>query len=190
MEKLQQIPRACFLDLYSNNNSNVEGLKRDKWSLFPFLILNRKNKNKIKKGTNWTCRDVVFGTIRGHLLPWIIQISGKKMATPIKLYTSCSLLLAFLFPFSNSVQLDGSKLCLSEKHASLFIFGDSFFNAGNNNYINKTAAFQANFAPYGETFFKYPTSRFFDGRLISDFIGKIDICCCISFFFNSLIVVN
>jgi hypothetical protein len=114
------------------------------------------------------------------------------MATPTttKLYTLCSLLLAFLFPFSNSVQLDGSKLCLPEKHASLFIFGDSFFDAGNNNYINKIAAFQANFVPYGETFFKYPTGRFSDGRLISDFIGKIDIYCYVSFFFKSLIVVN
>jgi hypothetical protein len=110
------------------------------------------------------------------------------MATPTKLYTLCSLLLAFLFPFSNSIQLDGGKLCLPEKHASLFIFGDSYFDAGNNNYIN--TAFQGNFEPYGETFFKYPTGRFSDGRLISDFIGKIDIYCYVSFFFKTLIVVK
>ncbi|PRQ37870.1 putative carboxylesterase [Rosa chinensis] len=54
-------------------------------------------------------------------------------------------------------------------HASLFIFGDSIFDAGNNNYIN--TSLRANFQPYGETFFKYPTGRFSDGPLITDFIG-------------------
>ncbi|KAK2970479.1 hypothetical protein RJ640_023662 [Escallonia rubra] len=56
------------------------------------------------------------------------------------------------------------------KHVPLFIFGDSFFDAGNNNYINTSA--RANFWPYGETFFKYPTGRFCDGRLIPDFIAE------------------
>ena len=61
---------------------------------------------------------------------------------------------------------------LPENHVALFIFGDSLFDPGNNNYINTTFDFQANFLPYGETFFKYPTGRFSDGRLIPDFIGK------------------
>jgi hypothetical protein len=95
------------------------------------------------------------------------------MATPTKIYALCAVLLAFLFTFLNSAQLDGGKLCLPEKHASLFIFGDSLFDAGNNNYINTTTDFQANFGPYGDTFFKYPTGRFSNGRLIQDFIGKI-----------------
>ena len=107
-----------------------------------------------------------------------------------KLYTLCSLLLVFLFPFANSLQLDEGKLCPLEKHASLFIFGDSYFDAGNNNYINTTTGFQANFGPYSESFFKYPTGRFFDGRIIPDFIGKIDIKYYVSFFFKMLIVVK
>lgn len=61
----------------------------------------------------------------------------------------------------------------SSKHVAFFIFGDSFLDAGNNNYINTTALDQANFWPYGETYFKFPTGRFSDGRLVSDFIGKI-----------------
>ncbi|CAN0877765.1 GDSL esterase/lipase 5 [Linum grandiflorum] len=53
-----------------------------------------------------------------------------------------------------------------------FLFGDSFLDAGNNNYINTTTLDQANFWPYGETFFHFPTGRFSDGRLLSDFIAK------------------
>ncbi|XP_052183032.1 GDSL esterase/lipase 5-like [Diospyros lotus] len=56
--------------------------------------------------------------------------------------------------------------------ATFFIFGDSYFDAGNNNYINTSTLDQANFLPYGETFFHFPTGRFSDGRLISDFIAE------------------
>ncbi|KAH7547012.1 hypothetical protein FEM48_Zijuj01G0261800 [Ziziphus jujuba var. spinosa] len=57
-----------------------------------------------------------------------------------------------------------------KNHVALFIFGDSLFDAGNNNYINTTL--KANYKPYGETFFHYPTGRFSDGRLIPDFIAE------------------
>ncbi|KAL7223877.1 hypothetical protein ACSBR1_025355 [Camellia fascicularis] len=40
------------------------------------------------------------------------------------------------------------------------------------NFINTTTSFQANFWPYGETTFNYPTMRSCDGRLILDFIAK------------------
>ncbi|KAK9056541.1 hypothetical protein SSX86_023903 [Deinandra increscens subsp. villosa] len=56
------------------------------------------------------------------------------------------------------------------EHVALFIFGDSIFDPGNNNYINTTADFQANFWPYGISYFNPPTRRFSDGRLIPDFI--------------------
>ncbi|KAK7384836.1 hypothetical protein VNO78_30539 [Psophocarpus tetragonolobus] len=62
--------------------------------------------------------------------------------------------------------------CLPEKHAALFIFGDSLFDNGNNNYINTTTSYQANYPPYGQTFFKYPSGRFFDGRMIPDCVDK------------------
>ncbi|KAL0319479.1 UNVERIFIED_CONTAM: GDSL esterase/lipase 5 [Sesamum angustifolium] len=54
----------------------------------------------------------------------------------------------------------------------LFIFGDSFFDPGNNNYINTSTLDRADFSPYGRTFFHRPTGRFSDGRLISDFIAQ------------------
>ena len=65
------------------------------------------------------------------------------------------------------------QLCLPEEHVALFIFGDSLFDAGNNNYINTISDYQANYEPYGENFFKYSTGRFSDGRIIPDFIGNI-----------------
>ncbi|XP_022744231.1 GDSL esterase/lipase 5-like [Durio zibethinus] len=61
---------------------------------------------------------------------------------------------------------------LPKNHVALFIFGDSVLDPGNNNYINTTFRYQANFWPYGETFFRYPTGRFSDGRLISDFLAE------------------
>lgn len=63
-------------------------------------------------------------------------------------------------------------MCQPKENAALFVFGDSLFDVGNNNYINTTADNQANYSPYGETFFKYPTGRFSDGRVIPDFIGN------------------
>ncbi|EEF29144.1 zinc finger protein, putative [Ricinus communis] len=56
-------------------------------------------------------------------------------------------------------------------HVALFIFGDSLFDVGNNNYL-KSPIGSANFWPYGETFFKHPTGRVSDGRLIIDFIAE------------------
>ncbi|XP_055829178.1 GDSL lipase-like isoform X2 [Solanum dulcamara] len=66
-------------------------------------------------------------------------------------------------------------LCISSHgrtQAALFVFGDSLFDPGNNNYINTTTEYQANWCPYGESFFNYPTGRFSDGRLIPDFIAE------------------
>lgn len=78
----------------------------------------------------------------------------------------------------------GSRSERPRKNVALFVFGDSFLDAGNNNYINTTTLDQANFWPYGETYFKFPTGRFSDGRLMSDFIGKISR----SFFMSFLLV--
>ncbi|XP_019156890.1 PREDICTED: GDSL esterase/lipase 1-like [Ipomoea nil] len=60
-----------------------------------------------------------------------------------------------------------------KKHkVALFVFGDSLFDSGNNNYINTTTNFQANFPPYGESYFKHPTGRGSNGRLMPDFIAQ------------------
>jgi hypothetical protein len=64
-----------------------------------------------------------------------------------------------------------ARSCHGSKHVALFIFGDSLYDAGNNKYIEDAPIF-SDFWPYGETFFKHPTGRPCDGRLIPDFIGK------------------
>ncbi|KAI3526239.1 hypothetical protein L1887_05483 [Cichorium endivia] len=58
------------------------------------------------------------------------------------------------------------------KHVALFVFGDSLFDPGNNNYINTTTELKANFWPYGESYFHPPSGRFSDGRIIPDFIAE------------------
>ncbi|GJV50856.1 GDSL esterase/lipase 1-like protein [Tanacetum coccineum] len=58
------------------------------------------------------------------------------------------------------------------KEVVVFVFGDSLFDPGNNNYINTIPVLQANYLPYGESYFSPPNGRFSDGRLISDFIAE------------------
>nr|DAD45314.1 TPA_asm: hypothetical protein HUJ06_003544 [Nelumbo nucifera] len=66
----------------------------------------------------------------------------------------------------------GYDLGKPKNHVPFFIFGDSFSDAGNNNYINTSTIVQANYWPYGETLFQYPGGRFSDGRLSVDFIAE------------------
>ncbi|KAL4574457.1 hypothetical protein LXL04_021289 [Taraxacum kok-saghyz] len=54
---------------------------------------------------------------------------------------------------------------------SLIVFGDSLFDPGNNRYI-KNCTVQANFPPYGSTYFNRPTGRFTNGRTVADFIAQ------------------
>lgn len=81
-----------------------------------------------------------------------------------------------------SIQLPGNSL--SDTRFGFFIFGDSYVDAGNNNYIITTSDFQANFPPYGESFFpnRIATGRFTDGRNIPDFLGHYHFSLCYYFF--------
>ncbi|XP_058763327.1 GDSL esterase/lipase At5g45670-like [Vicia villosa] len=53
----------------------------------------------------------------------------------------------------------------------LFIFGDSFSDSGNNNYIKTTA--KANYLPFGIDFPTGPTGRATNGRTKVDIIGEL-----------------
>lgn len=62
--------------------------------------------------------------------------------------------------------------CCYAGDKALFVFGDSLFDPGNNNYLNSNTLTAAQRWPYGETFFKHPTGRLSDGRLVPDFIAE------------------
>ncbi|KAL2336364.1 hypothetical protein Fmac_010810 [Flemingia macrophylla] len=55
---------------------------------------------------------------------------------------------------------------------TLFVFGDSLFDPGNNQYLNSSSSEASTRWPYGETYFNHPTGRFSDGRLVPDFIAQ------------------
>ncbi|XP_037495696.1 GDSL esterase/lipase 6 isoform X2 [Jatropha curcas] len=57
------------------------------------------------------------------------------------------------------------------KVPAIFTFGDSIVDAGNNHF-NKNCSAQADFPPYGSTFFHHPTGRFTNGRTVVDFISQ------------------
>ncbi|KAL3501821.1 hypothetical protein ACH5RR_036270 [Cinchona calisaya] len=57
------------------------------------------------------------------------------------------------------------------KVPSIYVFGDSIFDAGNNHY-NKFCGAQADFPPYGSSFFHHPTGRFTNGRTVADFLSQ------------------
>lgn len=83
------------------------------------------------------------------------------------IFDSLVLVILFLYSIlSNGVS--------AEKYTAFFIFGDSSVDPGNNNYIETIPENQANYKPYGQNgFFKDPTGRFSDGRIIVDFLGTI-----------------
>ncbi|XP_054780204.1 GDSL esterase/lipase 1-like [Prosopis cineraria] len=58
----------------------------------------------------------------------------------------------------------------SHKEA-LFVFGDSLFDPGNSRYTNTTQRDTPSHWPYGITYFKHPTGRISDGRVVPDFIA-------------------
>lgn len=61
------------------------------------------------------------------------------------------------------------RICFSKNVPSIFVFGDSLVDVGNNNYILSLA--KANYDPNGIDFGK-PSGRYTNGRTIVDIIGK------------------
>ncbi|KAK8546278.1 hypothetical protein V6N13_067504 [Hibiscus sabdariffa] len=72
-----------------------------------------------------------------------------------------SLVLFFIFISVFSGDVEGGK--------RMFVFGDSYADTGNNR-IALAAAWKY---PYGITFPGKPAGRFSDGRVSTDFIGKL-----------------
>ncbi|GLT60003.1 hypothetical protein SLA2020_327940 [Shorea laevis] len=76
--------------------------------------------------------------------------------------------LAILIALANSKIDKPNQRVQSNKKIAMFVFGDSLFDPGNNDYVPSSQA-RVNFPPYGETFFHYPTGRDCDGRILPDF---------------------
>ncbi|EEF30148.1 GDSL esterase/lipase 6 [Ricinus communis] len=75
------------------------------------------------------------------------------------------LLFLLLFLLSRSL------LVSSHSVPAIFTFGDSIVDAGTNHF-NENCTAQADFPPYGSTFFHHPTGRFTNGRTVVDFISQ------------------
>lgn len=89
------------------------------------------------------------------------------MAIPSNINLLCviSLYVSVIFLFSLN--------CINSGDYYFFIFGDSIFDAGNNQYVSPDGYIPAYHLPYGRTYFAlHPTGRYSDGRLAHDFIGK------------------
>ncbi|GMI80140.1 GDSL-motif lipase 7 [Hibiscus trionum] len=54
---------------------------------------------------------------------------------------------------------------------ALYVFGDNFVDAGNNNYLH-IPEIQSNYSPYGIDFGEKPTGRYTNGRTVADFIAQ------------------
>jgi hypothetical protein len=66
----------------------------------------------------------------------------------------------------------GSGTNYGEAHYDrVFSFGDSLIDTGNSAILPATAGGPFTNPPYGETYFKRPSGRASDGRLVIDFIG-------------------
>ncbi|KAI4357704.1 hypothetical protein L6164_001638 [Bauhinia variegata] len=80
-------------------------------------------------------------------------------------------IMRLLFIFLSSLLLSSVSVSASSYVPAIFTFGDSIFDAGNNRF-NKNCSAQADFPPYGSSFFHHPTGRFTNGRTVADFISQ------------------
>ncbi|CAO2186244.1 unnamed protein product [Urochloa humidicola] len=90
---------------------------------------------------------------------------------PTRVNVSLLLLLLLLFSPAPS---SAAALCARRRYESIFAFGDSFTDTGNNPavFASYSVFDPAMRPPYGSTFFGFPTGRNCDGRLAIDFIAE------------------
>ncbi|KAK2653949.1 hypothetical protein Ddye_013805 [Dipteronia dyeriana] len=86
----------------------------------------------------------------------------------------CVVIISLFFDriFASSFHVDDDhQQTNNTTHFALSVFGDSLYDPGNNNFLNISNGYKANFPPFGETFFGFLTRRFSDGRLIPYFVS-------------------
>ncbi|XP_037497502.1 GDSL esterase/lipase 4 isoform X1 [Jatropha curcas] len=91
---------------------------------------------------------------------------------PVMSFLLCVINLCLSLKNPSSCYDQYSKLDAERK--ALFVFGDSLFDPGNNQYLNGSTdeGMSATSWPYGQTFFDHPTGRLSDGRIVPDFIAQ------------------
>lgn len=80
-------------------------------------------------------------------------------------------IIGLLFILPNLISRNQARDVSNHSIAAFYVFGDSYVDPGNNNYIGSIA--KSNFAPYGIDFVNQKaTGRFSDGKLIADFLAS------------------
>ncbi|XP_050379962.1 GDSL esterase/lipase 7-like [Argentina anserina] len=86
----------------------------------------------------------------------------KQVARP---WPRSSIHIWILIYLRSVVLIEGSAIA-----PAIYVFGDSLFDSGNNNFLLTLA--KANFLPYGVNFVKGATGRFTNGKTLVDFIAE------------------
>ncbi|CAM8993781.1 unnamed protein product [Rhodiola kirilowii] len=90
-----------------------------------------------------------------------MELSSKPRLSAMCLFVMTGLLLSAMAAHGR------------DKITALFVFGDSLFDPGNNQYLNSTSEQgTATTWPYGQTYFKRATGRLSDGRIVPDFVAQ------------------
>ena len=92
------------------------------------------------------------------------QLSKKGVLARMDLLLSVLFCFVIFLHFLSANSRDASPLA-----PALYVFGDSLFDSGNNNFLPTLA--RANYFPYGLNFPGGVTGRFTNGRTVADFIG-------------------
>lgn len=95
---------------------------------------------------------------------WSCAIQLFIMAWAKKEY--CTFSICF---FLQNLVIFQTLIAAEPQFPCFFIFGDSFVDNGNNNYLQ--TALKVDYLPYGIDFPSGPTGRFTNGRNIADIIG-------------------
>lgn len=121
---------------------------------------------------------------KGHVFDTETTIDGERERRSRSTMASLYSLLCVATILLSSARCNNGEPSVPQ-HKALFVFGDSLFDPGNNQYLTNGIKPQTSNWPYGETYFNYPTGRFSDGRILPDFIGLISL----SSLFNANITV-
>ncbi|GMP66282.1 hypothetical protein CsSME_00026698 [Camellia sinensis var. sinensis] len=98
----------------------------------------------------------------------MVKISSSSMAK-LSIHELC--VRTIITSFASSVISTTTESVKPTKKLALFVFGDSLFDPGNNQYIYRSKPGASNYYPYGQAFFNHPTGRLCDGCIIPDFIA-------------------